>query len=93
MPNTNTDLQRKAGFYHSLGKVLTEQESLVGEEPYKSAHNVRSSEVWMDPIPHSNTYASASSISDGLIVTQFGTSSNPTSHHLYLLLLNCHKNF
>lgn len=77
MPNTNTDLQRKAGFYHSLGKVLTEQDTLVGEELYKSAHNVRSSEVWMDSIPHSNTYASASSISDGFIVTQCGTASNP----------------
>ena len=83
MPNTNTDLQRKAGFYHSLGKVITEQYALVGEEAYKSAHNVRSNEVWMDIIPHSNTYASASSISDNVIVTQCGTSSNPV--YLYPL--------
>ncbi len=83
MPNTNTDLQRKAGFYHSLGKVLTEQNNLVGNEAYKSAHNVRSNEVWMDIISHSNTYASASSISDNLVVTQCGTSSNPV--YLYPL--------
>lgn len=77
MPNINSDLQRKAGFYHSLGKVLTEQNNLVGNEAYKSAHNVRSNEIWMDVVPHSNTYASASSVSNGVIVTQVGTVSNP----------------
>ena len=30
MPNTNTDLQRKAGFFHSLGKVITEQNNSAG---------------------------------------------------------------
>ncbi len=83
MPNTNTDLQRKAGFFHSLGKVITETNNLVGNEAYKSAHNVRSSEVWMDVIPHANTSASASSVSDSLIVRQVGTSSNPV--YLYPL--------
>ncbi len=78
MPNINSDLQRKAGFYHSLGKVLTETNNLVGNEAYKSAHNVRSNELWMDPIPHANTYASASAVSDGNIVRQVGTTSNPS---------------
>lgn len=83
MPNTNTDLQRKAGFFHSLGKVITETNNSAGNEAYKSSHNVRSSELWMDSIPHSTTYASASSVSSGQIVKQVGTVSNPA--YLYPL--------
>ena len=77
MPNTNTDLQRKAGFFHSLGKVITEQNNSAGNENYKSAHNVRSSEVWIDSITYSPTSASASAISDGLIVEQIGSTASP----------------
>jgi len=76
MPNTNTNLQLKASFYHSLSKVITEDGNLAGNELYKSAPNIRSNDVWLDEIPYSPTYASASSISNE-IVLQIGTISNP----------------
>ena len=83
MPNSNQNTKINAAFYHSLGKVLTESTNLVGNEKYKSAHNVRSSEVWADPIQFAPTFASASSYSDDIIVRQVGTSSNPV--YLYPL--------
>lgn len=75
MSNQNTTLQRTAAFYHSLGKVQTEINNLVGNELYKSAHNVRSTEVWMDPISYAPSVGSASQYSDGVIVRQVGSSS------------------
>jgi len=76
MPNSNSNSKLNAAFYHSLGKVLTESTNLVGNEKYKSAHNVRSNEVWMDAIPYAPTTASASQYSDNIIVRQVGSSSN-----------------
>jgi len=75
MPNTNSDIQRKAGFFHSLGKVITEDANSAGNEKYKSAHNVRSNEVWMDSISYAPTSASASQYADGIIVKQVGSAS------------------
>jgi hypothetical protein len=77
MPNINSDLQRKAGFYHSLGKVLTEDGKYAGNELYKSAHNVSSGEVWMDSIPFAADLATAMMNDDGVVVRQLGTVSNP----------------
>ena len=74
MSNQNSDLQRKAGFFHSLGKVITEYNNTPGNEDYKSAHNVRSSEVWMDEIPIA-VFGSASLYSDGVVVRQIGSAS------------------
>ena len=80
MPNSNQDIQRKAGFFHSLGKVITKDGNNVGNEKYKSAHNVRSTEVWMDEIPFAQ-FGSASMYSDGLIVKQIGTCiADPVLH-------------
>ena len=83
MPNSIQNSKINAAFYHSLGKVLTESTFLVGNEKYKSAHNVRSNEVWMDSISYAPTSASASQYADGTIVKQIGTSSNPS--YLYPL--------
>jgi hypothetical protein len=83
MPNNNTNLQRTAAFYHSLGKVQTESNNLISNELYKSAHNVRSNEVWMDIIPFAPTYASASSYSDDTIISMIGSTSSPA--YLYPL--------
>ena len=83
MPNSSQDIQRKAGFFHSLGKVITKDTNDVGNELYKSSHNVRSNEVWMDSISYAPTVASASQYSDDIIVRQVGTSSNPV--YLYPL--------
>ena len=74
MPNSNQDTQRKAGFFHSIGKVITEYGNIPGNENYKSAHNVRSTEVWMDEIPFAQ-FGSASQYSDGIIVRQIGSAS------------------
>jgi hypothetical protein len=84
MPNNNPNLQRTAAFYHSLGKVQTESSNLVGNEKYKSAHNVRSNEIWTDEIAHSPTFNDASSISDDIVVSQLGTESS----QLYLFPLS-----
>ena len=84
MPNNNPNLQRTAAFYHSLGKVQTGSSNLVGNEKYKSAHNVRSNEIWTDEIAHSPTFNDASSISDDIVVSQLGTESS----QLYLFPLS-----
>jgi hypothetical protein len=83
MPNIIESTKINAAFYHSLGKVLTEVNNLVGNEKYKSAHNVRSSEIWMDPVPYAPLPASASQYSDDIVVKQVGTSSNP--YYIYPL--------
>lgn len=77
MPNTNPNLKRNAAFYHSLGKVITESNNLVGNEKYKSAHNVRTNEIWSDNIPFAPSYNDANALSDGEVVLQLGTTSNP----------------
>jgi hypothetical protein len=59
MPNNNTDVQRKAGFFHSLGKVITESTKFAGNEKYKSAHNVLSNEVWIEEVPYAPTFNDA----------------------------------
>jgi hypothetical protein len=59
MPNNNTDVQRKAGFFHSLGKVLTESTKFAGNEKYKSAHNVLSNEVWIEEVPYAPNFNDA----------------------------------
>ena len=69
-------------FYHWLGKVNTKDGNYAGSENYKSAHNVRSSEVWMDNVPVAYTFASASQYSDQFpnIIRKVGTvSSFPTT--------------
>jgi len=71
MPNNNTNIQRKAGFFHSLGKVLTESTKFAGNEKYKSAHNVLSGEVWIDEIPPAPIYVDAIN-ADGDIVKVVG---------------------
>jgi len=77
MPNNSSTLRTNAGFFHSLGKVLTENSNSPGAEKYKSAHNVRSNEVWMDIVQYAGSFASASQYADNVIVTQHGTPSNP----------------
>lgn len=83
MPNSNTNTKTNAAFYHSLGKVLTESSNLVGNEKYKSSHNVSSSEIWMNTISYAPTIASSSQYSDNVVVRQIGTVSNPA--YLYPL--------
>lgn len=46
----NTNIQRKLGFFHSLGKTMVEANQNVFESIYKSSHNVRIGEVWADDV-------------------------------------------
>lgn len=84
MPNINTELQLKASFYHSLGKVITLDTNLAGNELYKSAHNIRSIDVWLDDVPYSGDLSTSFLNSDNVLVKQIGTISNPV--YLYPLL-------
>jgi hypothetical protein len=61
MPNNNVEVQRKASFFHSLGKVLTESNKLAGNEKYKTGHNILSKEVWIEEIPYAPTFNIATS--------------------------------
>jgi hypothetical protein len=45
-------LQSKTGFFHSLGLVPTESTQNWYESSYKSSHNIRGSEIWLDDIPY-----------------------------------------
>lgn len=83
MPINNLDTQLKQGFFHSTGRVLTENSNLIGNELYKSAHNISSNEIWIDTISYSPDYITSVSISDNLIVKQIGTVSDPV--YLYPL--------
>lgn len=77
MPNLNSTVQLKGGFFHALGKVLTLSTNTAGNERYKSAHNVKSNEVWMSPIPYcGSTIASASSFADNITIRAVGSTSS-----------------
>jgi hypothetical protein len=77
MPNLNSTVQLKGGFFHSLGKVLTLSTNSAGNERYKSAHNVKSNEVWISPIPYCGpTLASASTFADDIIISAVGSTSS-----------------
>lgn len=76
---TNTTVQIKTGFFHALGKVLSLDTNLIGNENYKSAHNVSTKEIWVDDIAFSEYYSDAineSTINDA--VTMVGTPSTAT---------------
>ena len=91
MPNTSTTLRTNAGFFHSLGKVLTESANSPGNEKYKSAHNVRANEVWMDTIPFALSAASASQYADNVIVRQIGSASTiPDLQNTFLDPVYCY---
>lgn len=77
MPNLNSTVQLKGGFFHSLGRVLTVDTNSVGNERYKSAHNVKSNEVWVSPVPYCGpTLASASTFADDIIIKAVGSTSS-----------------
>ena len=86
MPINNSNIQNKGAFYHSLGKLLTRDTNSLGNEKYKSSHNITSSEIWMSEVPYAQTFASASGYSFGSFtssVLMIGTPSNPS--YLYPL--------
>jgi hypothetical protein len=59
MANFNTNTQVKTGFFHALGYVLTKFTNQPSNELYKSAHNVQSSEIWVDGITFSAQFSDA----------------------------------
>ena len=78
MPIINDTSKLTGAFFHWLGKVNTKDGNYAGSENYKSAHNVRSNEVWMDDVPVAYTFASASAYSDAYpnIIRKIGTVSS-----------------
>jgi hypothetical protein len=74
----NSNIQRLSAFYHALGKVLTEENNSIAGEKYKSAHSVKTGEVWVDSIGYSADISSAESeatLNDA--VTMVGSTSAP----------------
>lgn len=63
--------------YHALGKTKTYTEDRIGNELYKSGHNVLSKEVWIDEVVWSANLTQSLEIADDQIVKQIGTPSNP----------------
>lgn len=59
MANFNENTQRKTGFFHALGYVLTKFSNDPFNEQYKSAHNVQTNEIWTDVINYSQTFTDA----------------------------------
>jgi len=53
--------KRQLGFFHGLSKVPTESTQYVYESKYKSAHSVRSSDIWTDNITYAADKAAADS--------------------------------
>jgi len=74
----NSNIQRLSSFYHALGKVLTEENNSIAGEKYKSAHSVKTGEVWVDSIGYSADIASSESeagFNDA--ITMVGSTSAP----------------
>jgi hypothetical protein len=51
--------QRKLAYFHALGKSMTENTQATYETKYKSSHNVRLNETWVNDINYCATYADA----------------------------------
>jgi len=81
MANFDQDTQRKTGFFHSLGLVLTKDVNDPANEKYKSAHNVQTNEIWVDTISYVPDYISAvSEAGSNSALTQVGDETSlPTS--------------
>lgn len=45
-----TDELSQLSYFHALGKALTTTGETINEASYKSAHNVRSQEIWIDNV-------------------------------------------
>ena len=53
--------KRQLGFFHGLSKVPTESTQNVYESKYKSAHSVKSDDIWADTINYAADIAAADS--------------------------------
>ncbi len=64
--------KRQLGFFHGLSKVPTSSTQQVYESKYKSAHSVKSNEIWSDPIAYAaNTSAADAEATVNLAVTKY----------------------
>jgi len=55
----SSGLKTIIGYFHSLGKILTEATQNVYESRFKSSHNVRLGEIWSDSIAFAPDFTSA----------------------------------
>jgi hypothetical protein len=75
----------ESGNFHALGKVKTNSTLRLGDENFKSSHNIRSREVWIDDIPYAgSTIIAYQNANNHETIRQIGTLSNP----LYLYPLS-----
>lgn len=73
MANFDEGTQRKSGFFHSLGYVLTDKENSPANEKYKSSHNIQTSEIWVDKINFVQDFGSAEiEANNNNALTQYG---------------------
>ena len=80
MANFTDETQRKTAFFHALGYVLTKKANEPANESYKSAHNVKTDEVWVDSIAYSQLYSNAvSEASNNAAVTKIGNTASGTA--------------
>jgi len=81
--NSGGGVSDDSGNFHALGRTKTYTTFRVGNENFKSGHNIRSKEVWIDNIPYAGNANTAYNNVDNVIIRQIGTLSNPA--YLYPL--------
>jgi hypothetical protein len=59
MSELSQNEQRKLAYFHTLGKVMTENTQELYETKYKSSHNIRYNEIWIDDITYAPDYLTA----------------------------------
>jgi hypothetical protein len=80
MANFTDETQRKTAFFHALGYVLTKKVNDPYNESYKSSHNIRTNEVWVDSVGFSAEYTDAvSEASNNSAVTRIGNTASGTA--------------
>ncbi len=76
--------KRQLGYFHGLSKVPTESTQNVYESKYKSAHNIKSTDVWTDTVNYAATSLDADNeaLSNSAVTkyTQFSLTMIPGSN-------------
>lgn len=76
MPSKDLDIQLKGGFFHTLGRVITQDSNNISNEKYKSSHNINSNELWVDDVPYASNLDAAEINADDIVVKQHGYFNN-----------------
>lgn len=74
MPDLSSAYKEQIGYFHALGKVATRLDNFyVFNSNYKSSHNVRNNEIWVDVVPFAAdaTAADSNASSYPTIITKY----------------------